>query len=159
MCSALVVPDAEPPPTSILYGRSGNCGKCGLCSSAFLPVIFIEVNQYIHFFSFRCLINSALYTLSRLARYGYEITKWSVCSLLSSFALREILFNVYILRNLLLNLRCDLSTILLFLRYFIFGLLSKLCVHVYGGLQPCFLIKIDQLMKFFLYQSVIQFQF
>ena len=66
---------------------------------------FINVNHYIQFFSFECLINSALYTPPRLPPYGYEITRSSACSLLSLLALTKILltFSVNTLCNSLLN--------------------------------------------------------
>ena len=67
------------------------------------------------FFIFQCLVNSALYTCPEPVPYEYGITRSNICSLLSSFALRTILFtfSVNTLCKLLLNLCCDLNITLL----------------------------------------------
>ena len=111
---AFVFPDLEPTIISILFGWSGICDQFGLCCSEFSPGIIVLGR----------LIDFALLTLPRLMLYGYEMAWSSICSLLSSFALRVILLTFYadISCNLLPNL-CSHLTIAWFFQTQLFPLL------------------------------------
>ena len=79
-------------------------------------VTFICIIIKINHFKFRYSSTSDSHTFQTLIRYGYDTILSKVCNLLSSLLLSVILliYSVYTLSALILNIFCDFNMILLF---------------------------------------------